>query len=43
MLARINKRYVPAYWDDFFNDSFFNNHHTANYNQTTPAVNIVSP
>jgi len=41
MLARINKRYVPAYWDDFFNDSFFNNYSAANYNHTSPAVNIV--
>ena len=24
MLARINRNYVPAYWDDFFNDKFFN-------------------
>jgi len=24
MLARINRSYVPAYWDDFFNDKFFN-------------------
>ncbi|RPI43208.1 MAG: glucose-6-phosphate isomerase, partial [Bacteroidetes bacterium] len=23
MLARINTSFVPAYWDDFFNDSFF--------------------
>jgi HSP20 family protein len=41
MLARINKHYVPAYWDDFFNDSFFStvaNH--ANCDRTMPAVNV---
>ena len=41
MLARINRNYVPAYWDDFFNDSFFNNYNSAACNQTSPAVNIV--
>lgn len=41
MLARINKRYVPTYWDDFFNDSFFNNYQSAQCNHSTPAVNIV--
>lgn len=41
MLARINKRYVPAYWDDFFNDNFFNKYAAADCNYNSPAVNIV--
>ena len=41
MLARINKGYVPAYWDDFFNDKFFNNNYTTGRNGTSPAVNVV--
>ena len=41
MLAKINRRYVPAYWDDFFNDSFFNNFNHVASNSTSPAVNIV--
>ncbi len=41
MLARINKHYVPAYWDDFFNDTFFNGFTPASCNQTSPAVNVV--
>lgn len=41
MLARINKQYVPAYWDDFFNNSIFNDFHKATCNGTTPAVNVV--
>lgn len=40
MLARINKSYVPAYWDDFFNDSFFNGTAPAGCKNTSPAVNI---
>ena len=40
MLARINRSSIPAYWDDFFNDSFFNNHTVAACNSTSPAVNI---
>lgn len=40
MLARINRSYVPAYWDDFFNDSFFNQPNIRNYNVNSPAVNI---
>lgn len=38
MLARINRRYVPAYWDDFFNDSVFTG--MARFNRT-PSVNIL--
>jgi len=38
MLAKIHRRYVPAYWDDFFNDSFFNG--MARFNRT-PSVNII--
>ena len=41
MLARINRRYVPAYWDDFFNDSFFNSFNHVACNNTSPAVNVV--
>jgi HSP20 family protein len=41
MLAKINRHYVPAYWDDFFNDKFFKNIHTVNNNATSPAVNVV--
>ena len=41
MLARINKSYVPAYWDDYFNDSFFNNFATGHKNFTAPSVNIL--
>ena len=40
MLARINRSYVPAYWDDFFNDKFFNQLNSANCNGNSPAVNI---
>jgi HSP20 family protein len=41
MLARINRNYVPAYWDDFFNDSFFDGFGTLNQKNTSPAVNVV--
>ncbi len=41
MLARINKRYVPTYWDDFFNDTFFTNYQVGSNNGTMPAVNVV--
>lgn len=41
MLAKINRRYVPAYWDDFFNDSFFSNTLSAARTGTSPAVNVV--
>ncbi len=41
MLARINRNYVPAYWDDFFNDSVFNNFNQNNCNSTSPAVNVI--
>lgn len=41
MLARINRNYVPAYWDDFFNDHFYKNVHTSSYKSQTPAVNVV--
>jgi HSP20 family protein len=40
MLARINRSYVPAYWDDFFNDRFFNQLDSRNCNVNSPAVNI---
>ncbi len=41
MLARINRNYVPAYWDDFFNDRVFNNNSPAPRKNISPAVNIV--
>ena len=40
MLARINRSYVPAYWDDFFNDNFFNQSNSKNSNENRPAVNV---
>ena len=40
MLARINRSYVPAYWDDFFNDRFFNQLNSRNSHVNSPAVNI---
>ncbi|MCK4879225.1 MAG: Hsp20/alpha crystallin family protein [Bacteroidales bacterium] len=40
MLARINKNYVPAYWDDFFNNSFFNQLNSTTCNGSRPAVNV---
>ena len=41
MLARINRNFVPAYWDDFFNDRFYRNLHTSTGQNLTPAVNVV--
>jgi HSP20 family protein len=41
MLARINRNYVPAYWDDFFNDSFFKTYRSVDGNTTSPRVNVV--
>lgn len=41
MLARINRNFVPAYWDDFFNDRFYRNFHTSSGQNLTPAVNVV--
>lgn len=41
MLARINKSYVPAYWDDFFNDKVFNNYTNGYRKFTAPSVNII--
>jgi len=40
MLARFNRNYVPAYWDDFFNDGFFNQLNSSTSNSNTPAVNV---
>jgi len=40
MLARINRSYVPAYWDDFFNDKFFNQLKSTESNGNRPAVNV---
>ncbi len=40
MLAKINRNYVPAYWDDFFNDSFFNQVKSTSCSGTAPAVNV---
>lgn len=41
MLARINRNYVPAYWDDFFNDRVFSNHSNVQRKTTSPEVNII--
>ena len=41
MLARINRNYVPAYWDDFFNDRVFNNNSHVQRKSFSPAVNII--
>ena len=40
MIAKINRNYVPAYWDDFFNDSFFNQVKSTSCTGTIPAVNV---
>jgi len=40
MIAKINRNYVPAYWDDFFNDNFFNQLNNTNCKGNTPAVNV---
>lgn len=40
MLARINRNYVPAYWDDFFNDKFFNQVKTTTSTGSNAAVNV---
>jgi HSP20 family protein len=40
MLARINRSYVPAYWDDFFNDKFFNQLKNTGSGESRTAVNI---
>ncbi len=40
MLAKINRSYVPAYWDDFFNDKFFNQVNSAQCAGNRPAVNV---
>ena len=40
MLARMNRNYVPAYWDDFFNDSFYKTFSKPTFNKTSPAVNV---
>lgn len=41
MLARINKNYLPAYWNDFFNDEFLSGFNNTGRNETSPAVNII--
>ncbi len=41
MLARINRNYAPAYWDDFFNDRVFNNNNQNQRKNISPAVNII--
>jgi len=40
MLARVNRNYVPAYWDDFFNDRVFNQLNSRDCNGKIPAVNV---
>ena len=41
MLARINRNYVPAYWDDFFNDRFYKHFNTSSSQTHSPAVNVI--
>jgi HSP20 family protein len=41
MLAKMNRRYVPAYWDDYFNDSFFKSYRYPEFKGQTPSVNVV--
>jgi len=41
MIARINRNFVPANWDDFFNDKFFKGYTPATKNSTSPAVNVI--
>lgn len=40
MLARVNKHYVPAYWDDFFNDAFFKGENRYESQSYCPSVNV---
>ena len=40
MLARLNTRAIPAYWDDFFNDAFFTRNNRYDSSRYTPAVNV---
>lgn len=40
MLARMNKHYVPAYWDDFFNDAFFTTRNNDASGKYCPSVNV---
>ena len=41
MLTRINRNFVPTYWDDFFNDKFFNVQDTTVKGKNSPAVNVL--
>jgi HSP20 family protein len=41
MLAKINRNYIPVYWDDFFNDSIFKDFGTSACQNSTPAVNVM--
>jgi len=41
MLARINRNYAPAYWDDFFNDRFYKQFNSSTCQTHTPAVNVL--
>lgn len=41
MLTRINRNFVPTYWDDFFNDKFFNVQDTTVKGKYSPAVNVL--
>jgi HSP20 family protein len=40
MIARVNRNYVPAYWDDFFNDKFYNQLNSKTATGSNPAVNV---
>lgn len=41
MIAKINRNFVPANWEDFYNDNFFNVKNTAAKGNASPAVNVV--
>ncbi|MDX2429492.1 MAG: Hsp20/alpha crystallin family protein [Bacteroides sp.] len=41
MLARINRNFVPAYWDDFFNDKSFNGVAPEVKKRFSPAINVI--
>ena len=40
MIARMNKSYVPTFWDEIFNDQSFNSFLNER-SHTTPAVNVI--
>lgn len=40
MLARINRNYVPTFWDEIMNDQSYNNFFNTR-SSSTPAVNVI--